>query len=179
MPIGDYNIEVSNVGYKTFIKKISLNNKTPNLRLNIQLPIDENELDEIVVSGRKVDANVSEAIMSSQKLKMIEIKKIPALMGEVDVIKAIQLLPGVQAASEGSSGFSVRGGGIDQNLILLDDATIYNASHMMGFFSVFYYDFVSEATLLKVDIPSVYFCRLSSFLDVSLIYFFPANFSVS
>ena len=104
-------------------------------------------LDKVVVTSQKRDANVRELAMSVQKLEMVKIKKIPALMGEVDVIKAIQLLPGVQAASEGSSGFSVRGGSPDQNLITLDDAPVYNASHFLGFFSVFNNDVVKDATL--------------------------------
>ena len=117
--------------------------------------------------------------MSVQTLDMITIKKIPALMGEVDVIKTIQLLPGVQAASEGSSGFSVRGGGTDQNLILLDNAPIYNASHFLGFFSVFNNDAVKDATLYKGDIPANYGGRLSSVLDVQIKDEMPKKFTGS
>ncbi|MCB9018558.1 MAG: TonB-dependent receptor [Paludibacteraceae bacterium] len=167
IPIGNgtYHVVISYIGYKTIKKEIEVKNAQP-IVLNIKMETDNQELDEVVVTGRKKDANISEAIMSAQKLQMVTIKKIPALMGEVDVIKAMQLLPGVQAASEGSSNFSVRGGGTDHNLILLDDAPIYNASHMMGFFSVFNNDAVSEATLLKGDIPAMYGGRLSSVLDV-------------
>lgn len=125
------------------------------------------ELDEVEISSRRNDANVKELSMSSQRLPILTIKKMPALLGEVDIIKSIQLLPGVQAAAEGTSGFSVRGGGTDQNLILLDDAIIYNASHLMGFFSVFNNEVVDDATLYKGDIPAIYGGRLSSVLDVS------------
>jgi len=178
LPYGEYNIQISYVGYITFKQKISITNNHPQA-LNIKLKVNEHALEEVVVSGRKRDANVSEMAMSSQKLQMTTIKKIPALMGEVDVIKAIQLLPGVQAAAEGTSGFSVRGGGTDQNLILLDDAALYNASHMMGFFSVFNNDAISEATLLKGDIPAVYGGRLSSVLDVEMKNESPEKFSGS
>ena len=167
LPAGEFSVQISYIGYITTEKKVTITNKSSQ-QLNVKLNVDEQELEEVVVTGRKRDANVSEMLMSSQTLQMVDIKKIPALMGEVDVIKAIQLLPGVQAAAEGSSGFSVRGGGIDQNLILLDDATIYNASHMMGFFSVFNNDAVSEATLLKGDIPAIYGGRLSSVLNVEM-----------
>ncbi|MDR0873941.1 MAG: TonB-dependent receptor plug domain-containing protein [Prevotellaceae bacterium] len=125
------------------------------------------ELNEVEISSRRNDANVKELSMSSQKLPILAIKKMPALLGEVDIIKSIQLLPGVQAAAEGTSGFSVRGGNTDQNLILLDDAAIYNASHLMGFFSVFNNEVVEDATLYKGDIPAIYGGRLSSVLDVS------------
>jgi hypothetical protein len=104
--------------------------------------------------------------MGAEKLSAKAIRAIPALMGEVDVIKAVQLLPGVQSTSEGSSGFSVRGGGHDQNLILLDEATVYNASHLMGFFSVFNNDAVKDVTLYKGDIPASFGGRLSSLLDI-------------
>ncbi len=166
LPAGEFTVQVSYIGYVTAEKKVTITNK--NQQLNVRLNANEQELEEVVVTSRKQDANISEMLMSSQTLQMVTIKKIPALMGEVDVIKAIQLLPGVQAAAEGSSGFSVRGGGVDQNLILLDNATIYNASHMMGFFSVFNNDAVSEATLLKGDIPAIYGGRLSSVLDVQM-----------
>ena len=178
LPAGEFHLQVSYIGYVTTEKKVTI---APNLsqQLNIKLYVKEQELEEVVITNRKPDANVSQMVMSSQTLQMVTIKKIPALMGEVDVIKAIQLLPGVQAAAEGSSGFSVRGGGIDQNLILLDDATIYNASHMMGFFSVFNNDAVNQATLLKGDIPAIYGGRLSSVLDVEMKNEVPNKFSGS
>lgn len=166
LPIGEHTLRISYVGYLTVDKKVTVSS-TPK-KVNITIKPDVTMLNEVKITGEKKDRNVSEMAMSVQTLDMITIKKIPALMGEVDVIKTIQMLPGVQAASEGSSGFSVRGGGTDQNLILLDDATIYNASHFLGFFSVFNNDAVKEATLYKGDIPSNYGGRLSSVLDVRI-----------
>jgi hypothetical protein len=166
LPVGDHRLQFSYIGFKTQEKKVRFESKP--VTLNIKLQPDITKLNEVEVTSQRSDRNVSEMAMSVQSLDMITIKKIPALMGEVDVIKTIQLLPGVQAASEGSSGFSVRGGGTDENLILLDDAPIYNASHFLGFFSVFNNDVVKEATLYKGDIPSSYGGRLSSVLDVKV-----------
>ncbi|MBP5573068.1 MAG: TonB-dependent receptor [Bacteroidales bacterium] len=166
LPVGDHRLQFSYIGFKTQEKKVRFESKP--VTLNIKLQPDITKLNEVEVTSQRADRNVSEMAMSVQSLDMITIKKIPALMGEVDVIKTIQLLPGVQAASEGSSGFSVRGGGTDENLILLDDAPIYNASHFLGFFSVFNNDVVKEATLYKGDIPSSYGGRLSSVLDVKV-----------
>ena len=140
---------------------------------------DTVSLREVVISGRKGDENVSRVNRGVEKLSMKEIKKMPALMGEVDVIKAIQLLPGVQATSEGSSGFSVRGGSPDQNLILLDNTIVYNPSHMMGFFSVFNNDVVSDLELYKGDIPIKHGGRLSALLDVQTKENMPDRFSGS
>jgi hypothetical protein len=123
-------------------------------------------LQEIVVSSEHSNANVVRPEMSIEKLEVKQIKLIPALFGEVDLIKVIQMLPGVQAASEGSSGFSVRGGSPDQNLILFDNAAVYNASHLMGFFSTFNSEAVGGITLYKGDIPASYGGRLSSLLDI-------------
>ena len=166
LPTGEHVLRVSYVGYSTLYKKVSIGSKPQTL--NLKLKPESEMLSEVEVTGQKKDRNVSEMAMSVQTLDMITIKKIPALMGEVDVIKSIQLLPGVQSASEGSSGFSVRGGATDHNLILLDDAPIYNASHFLGFFSVFNNDVVKEATLYKGDIPANFGGRLSSVLDVTV-----------
>ena len=166
LPVGEQQLKISYIGYVAVDKKVTISSKPQ--KLNISLKPDVTTLSEVEITGQKKDRNVSEMAMSVQTLDMITIKKIPALMGEVDVIKTIQLLPGVQAASEGSSGFSVRGGGTDQNLILLDDAPIYNASHLLGFFSVFNNDAVKDATLYKGDIPANYGGRLSSVLDVQI-----------
>lgn len=164
LPEGNHHLQFSYVGFKTFETNVTVGQKPKTL--NVKLQPELTELSEVEITGQKSDRNVSEMAMSVQRLDMITIKKIPALMGEVDVIKTIQLLPGVQAASEGSSGFSVRGGSTDQNLILLDDAPIYNASHFLGFFSVFNNDVVKEAQLYKGDIPANYGGRLASVLDV-------------
>lgn len=128
----------------------------------------ERSLTEVVVTSQKKEANITNTTMGLQKLTGSEIQKMPALLGEIDVVKAIQMLPGVQSTSEGSSGFNVRGGGADQNLILLDNTNIYNASHMFGFFSIFNNDAVKSAELYKGNLPIKYGGRLSSLLDVEL-----------
>ncbi len=163
LPAGEYILEVSYLGYITQEIPVNL---TADKRLDIKLDNSTNVLDEIVVSSERKNVNISRPEMSVEKLSSKIIKSVPAMMGEVDVIKALQLLPGVQAVSEGSSSFSVRGGGHDQNLILLDDATIYSASHLMGFFSVFNNDVIKDVKLYKGDIPAIYGGRLSSLMDV-------------
>ncbi len=166
LPIGEHSLRISYIGYTTVYKKVTVGTKP--LTLNIKLQPVSEKLSEVQVTSERKDRNVTALAMSVQTLDMITIKKIPALMGEVDVIKSITLLPGVQSASEGSSGFSVRGGATDHNLILLDGAPIYNASHFLGFFSVFNNDVVKDATLYKGDIPADFGGRLSSVLDVSV-----------
>jgi len=165
VPAGDYNLQFSYVGYSPVIEK---GHSERNLSLNIKLVSVETPLGEVFIQGKRSDNNVKATEMSIVKLDIKTIKMVPAFLGEVDLIKVLQLLPGVQSTSEGSSGFSVRGGSADQNLILLDDATIHNASHLMGFFSVFNNDAVKEITLYKGDIPAAYGGRLSSLLDVKM-----------
>ncbi len=162
---GDYTLVFSYVGYQSQEHSVSL---SENRKLMIELVPNAEVLDEVEISSEKQDKNVSEAEMSVFKLDIKTIEKIPSLMGEVDIIKAIQLLPGVQSVSEGGSGFSVRGGAPDQNLIQLDEATVYNASHLMGFFSVFNNDAIRDITLYKGDIPAQYGGRLASVLDVRM-----------
>ncbi len=163
LPAGTHTLRYLFVGYKEQLIKVTLNsNKT----LDVQLQVDVNELEEFVVREKKGDEQLARVEMGVETMEAKTIKSIPALMGEVDVIKAIQLLPGVQSTSEGGSGFSVRGGTPDQNLILLDDATIYNASHLLGFFSVFNNDAVKDIQLYKGDMPANYGGRLSSLLNV-------------
>ncbi|MDP4280948.1 MAG: TonB-dependent receptor [Bacteroidota bacterium] len=165
LPSGDYTLFFSFIGFVSEEQKISLlENKT----LNIELAPKQETLKEIEVTSERNDRNVTRAEMSTFRMDIKTIEKIPALMGEVDVLKAIQLLPGVQTVSEGTNGFSVRGGAPDQNLILLDDATVYNASHLMGLFSVFNNDAVRDVKLFKGDIPPVYGGRLSSVLDIHM-----------
>ena len=162
---GTYTLVYSYLGYQDFVRKIDLEQ---NERLEVELvPVPE-ELDEVKITGERKDKNITQVEMGVEKLQGKTIKTIPALMGEVDLIKAIQLLPGVNATAEGGSGFSVRGGSPDQNLILLDEATVYNASHLMGFFSVFNNDAIKDLKLYKGDIPSQYGGRLSSLLDVRM-----------
>ena len=176
LPMGEHTLRISYIGYTTLYKKVSIGAKP--VTLNVKLQPESEKLSEVQVTSERKDRNVTAMSMSVQTLDMITIKKIPALMGEVDVIKSITLLPGVQSASEGSSGFSVRGGATDHNLILLDGAPIYNASHFLGFFSVFNNDVVKDATLYKGDIPAYFGGRLSSVLDVSVKDEMPKRFGV-
>ena len=176
LPEGSYNITFSFIGYISETKHVNIHNSVKTL--DVSLNVDNKMLDEVVISSQRKDANVRELKMSVQTIDMVRIRKIPSLMGEVDVIKSIQLLPGVHAASEGSSGFSVRGGSPDQNLILLDDVPVYNASHFLGFFSVFNNDVIKDATLYKGDIPAMYDSRLSSVLDIKTIDEVPYKFNM-
>lgn len=176
LPLGDHTLRVSYIGYTTINKKVNVTTKPQTL--NMKLHPESERLSEVEVTSERKDRNVTAMAMSVQTLDMITIKKIPALMGEVDVIKSITLLPGVQSASEGSSGFSVRGGATDHNLILLDGAPIYNASHFLGFFSVFNNDVVKDATLYKGDIPANFGGRLSSVLDVTVKDEMPKRFGI-
>jgi len=163
LPKGKHSLTVSYLGYQS---KDTVINLISDMRLHINLNSETKQLSEVVVSAEGRNAKVTKSEMSVEKLSAKTIKAAPALLGEVDVLKVIQLLPGVQATSEGSSGFSVRGGGYDQNLILLDDASVYNASHLMGFFSVFNNDAIKDVTLYKGDIPASFGGRLASLLDI-------------
>lgn len=162
---GLYQLTYSYIGYKVQTRTVNLDE---DVVINIELREDITELEEVTIMAEGPRAHIQKAQMGVNKLQIREIRRIPTLMGEVDVIKAIQLLPGVQASSEGASGFSVRGGNPDQNLILLDEATVYNASHLMGFFSVFNNDAVKDVKLYKGDIPADFGGRLSSLLDVRM-----------
>jgi hypothetical protein len=162
---GSYTFVYSYIGYTTVEKTIVLNSDQG---ISLELAPQEHQLKEVVITSEKNDRNVVKPEMSTFRMDIKTIQRIPALMGEVDVIKAIQLLPGVQSVGEGSSGFSVRGGAPDQNLILLDEATVYNASHLMGFFSVFNNDAIKDVKLYKGDIPANYGGRLASVLDVRM-----------
>ena len=162
---GFYQLSFSYVGYEKQEKAINLSEDT---RINLELIEGITALEEVTVTAEGRKANITKPEMGVSKLPIKSIQRIPTLMGEVDIIKAIQLLPGVQASSEGASGFSVRGGNPDQNLILLDEATVYNASHLMGFFSVFNNDAIKDVKLYKGDIPAEYGGRLSSLLDVRM-----------
>lgn len=162
---GKYTISISYIGYKTEEKIIEL---FENSTWNVELVTAKSTLKEVVIMGEQAGKNVLQPEMSTVKMDIATIEKIPALFGEIDIIKAIQMLPGVQSVSEGSSGFSVRGGAPDQNLIILDEATVYNASHLLGFFSVFNNDAIKDVKLYKGDIPPAYGGRLSSVLDVRM-----------
>ncbi|MDD3568416.1 MAG: TonB-dependent receptor, partial [Bacteroidales bacterium] len=162
---GSYTFVFSYLGYTKQEHIVNLNR---NVSLTVELAEDQTQLQEVVISRERPNANITRGEMSVAKLDIKTIQRMPALLGEVDVIKAIQLLPGVQSTSEGASGFSVRGGAMDQNLILLDEATVYNASHLMGFFSVFNNDAIRDVKLYKGDIPASSGGRLSSLLDVRM-----------
>ncbi len=165
LPEGNYTIVGSYIGYAPVRQTTALNSDQ---KFDFSLNPENNQIDEITVSGEKKDKNVTTNQMSNVKLPIARIQKIPALMGEVDIIKTIQLLPGIKSAGEGSSGFHVRGGGVDQNLILLDDATVYNSSHLFGFFSVFNQDALKDVQIFKGGIPAQYGGRLSSLLDIRM-----------
>ena len=165
VPEGIYQVVYSYMGYELQTKEITLNK---NFSYNVILTETSKTIEEVVITAERKNENVVKTEMSTTKLQAREIKRIPALMGEVDIIKAIQLLPGVQATGEGFSGFNVRGGSPDQNLILFDEATVYNASHLMGFFSVFNNDAIKDVKLYKGDIPAQYGGRLSSLLDIRM-----------
>ena len=163
-PEGNYTLVVSYIGYASIEKEIQL---SENIKFNASLDEDTNVLEEVVISAeesKKVDLRSPQ--MSVTKISSQTIKQIPVVLGEVDVIKSIQLLPGVTNAGEGASGFNVRGGAEDQNLILLDEAIIYNASHLFGFFSVFNNDAIKDVKLYKGGIPARFGGRVSSVLDV-------------
>lgn len=165
LPAGTYTINFSFVGYNTRSIKVNLNT---NVTENIELSKSVASISSMVVKGKKKDNAVEKVEMSVNNLNISTIKKIPALLGEVDVVKSVQLLPGVSTVGEGASGFNVRGGSIDQNLILLDEAPVFNSSHLFGFFSIFNPDAVKDVKLIKGGMPATYGGRLSSTLDVRM-----------
>ncbi|MEL6864936.1 MAG: TonB-dependent receptor [Bacteroidota bacterium] len=162
---GTYTVEYSYLGYDKIVKTVELN---ANVKLDIELLEEAAQLEEVVVIAKSENANVSSMEMSTNKLDIQTIQKIPPLLGETDIIRSIQLLPGVSTVGEGATGFNVRGGSIDQNLVLLDEAPVYNSSHLFGFFSVFNPDAVKDVKLYKGGIPAQYGGRLSSILDVRM-----------
>jgi outer membrane receptor for ferrienterochelin and colicin len=162
---GKYHLVVSYIGYDNYEKEIVLDK---DLRINIDLKPSAINVKEVEVVSEKSDKNVSSTNVGNVKLDMEEIKKIPAFLGEVDVLKTIQLIPGVKSSGDGNTGFYVRGGGPDQNLILLDEAVVYNAAHLLGFFSVFNGDAVKSVNLIKGGMPAQYGGRLASVLDISM-----------
>ena len=160
---GSYSISATYVGYKEQSKRIDIVGGSQSLNFAMD---DNLILEEVVVTSKAPDERVKTLSMGVEKLTAEEIKIVPALMGEVDVLKVVQLLPGVQAAAEGASGFSVRGGSPDQNLITIDNTTVYNVSHLLGFFSIFNNDVLSGVDLYKGDMPIKFGGRLASLLDV-------------
>ncbi len=164
-PAGHYTMIVSFAGYESDTISVSL---TADRSLGIRLSPAGGELKGVVVTAVKKDANVTSPQMGVQKLTTDEIRNIPVIFGEKDVLKTIQLLPGIKSAGDGNSGFYVRGGSTDQNLILLDEATVYNASHLLGFFSVFNSDAIKDVTVYKEGMPAEYGGRLSSVVDLKM-----------
>ncbi|PLW94472.1 MAG: TonB-dependent receptor [Marinilabiliales bacterium] len=162
---GVYDIAFSYVGYQDSIQRINLNQ---NISLNVSLSSTAITTKEVVITGDRPDENIQSTDMGNFKMPVEKIKTIPVLFGEVDVLKTIQLTPGVQTGGEGNSAFYVRGGGPDQNLILLDEAVVYNASHLFGFFSVFNADALQNVELTKAGMPANYGGRLASVLDISM-----------
>jgi len=163
LPSGSHMLEVSFVGYQT--RFISIDIRTQ-YNIDIALEREDQLLKEVVIQDQRPGQHVERTEMGVVRLPSQTIRQVPAFLGEVDILKVIQTLPGVQSAGEGASGFNVRGGGIDQNLILMDEAPVYNASHLMGFFSVFNNDVLKDISLFKGNIPAEYGGRLSSLLDV-------------
>ena len=162
---GSYRIRFSYVGFQLQETTVEL---TDNKKMSLMLKAEASAIDAVTITAERKDENVRDVAMSNVQLPARIIKKIPNLMGEVDIIKSIQLLPGVQSSVEGSNGFYVRGGNADQNLILLDGATVYNPAHLFGFFSVFNGDAVKSVELFKGGIPAEFGGRLSSVLDVRM-----------
>jgi hypothetical protein len=165
IPAGKYNIKYGFVGYANRLETIDLQS---NIKMNVDFAPTSIELGAVEIKGRASDHNLKSTQMSMVQMDAQTLKNLPVIFGESDLMKSIQMMPGIQTPVEGSSGFSVRGGGMDQNLILLDEATVYNPSHLMGFFSVFNSDAVKDVTLYKGDIPASDGGRLSSLLDVKM-----------
>lgn len=162
---GSYTLIYQYIGLEDYKETITLDK---DLEVNVELEASSIQMEEVVISAEKEDANVTETKMSVTKIDPKDIETIPVIFGERDVVKTLQLTPGVKSAGEGNSGFYVRGGGIDQNLILLDEAPVYNASHLLGFFSVFNSDAIKDVTLYKGGIPAEYGGRASSVMDIKM-----------
>lgn len=165
VPRGEYEMEVRYMGYETSKIKVTVSGA---LHVDIKLQPSGNELRTVEVSSRKKDDNIRNVEIGMEKLNVKDIKTIPVLFGEKDVLKTIQLMPGIKSEGEGSSGIIVRGGSADQNQILLDEANVYNASHMFGFFSVFNSDAIKSLSIYKGNEPAEYGGRLSSVLDIKM-----------
>jgi len=164
LPKGEYTLQISYAGFNTVTEVVLLDSDK---QVAIELTA-AGQLEEIVINNKKKNENVTKAVMGVEKLSMKEINLLPVLFGERDILKSIQLLPGIKSAGEGNSGFFVRGGGADQNLILLDEAPVYNASHLLGFFSTFNSDAIKDVTLYKGGMPAQYGGRLSSVVDIKM-----------
>jgi hypothetical protein len=163
LPENQYSIRFSYIGYNSVERNVNL---TTNKVINIEISPSIMTLTEVVVSSERDNKNITSAVTGVEKLNLKEIENIPVLFGEKDILKTIQLLPGISSSTEGNTGFNVRGGSIGQNLILLDEAPVYSSSHLMGFFSVFNSDAIKDVTVYKGGIPAKYGGRASSVLDI-------------
>jgi hypothetical protein len=163
VPPGSYEIQASTIGYETKTTKISL---LENSKITIEIIANAKELAAVVVSKNPYRMNIHKPEMSVNKIALSTIKKMPAILGEIDILKSITTLPGVTNAGEGQSGFNVRGGAADQNLILIDEATVFNSSHLFGFFSIFNADAIKDLKLYKGGIPARFGGRVASVLDI-------------
>ncbi len=167
LPKGTYTLIFRSTGFETQEQKIILQSDTIiNIELNI--PSDVQQIGEVTVNAEKENDNITSSGMNVTRFDPKSIETIPVLFGEKDIMKTLQLTPGIKTAGEGNSGFFVRGGGADQNLILLDEAPVYNASHLLGFFSVFNSDAIKDVALYKSGIPAEYGGRASSVVDVKM-----------
>ena len=165
LPAGNYDVRYEYLSYIIKNTNISLTSDVLN---NVELKPKTISLKEVVVSGQSSNQNITSSEMSTQRLNIKEIKDLPVLFGEQDILKTIQLLPGIKSAGEGNSGFYVRGGTTDQNLVLLDEAPVYNTAHLLGFFSIFNSDAIKDVTVMKGGIPAEYGGRLSSVVDIRM-----------
>jgi hypothetical protein len=165
LPKGTYTLEISAIGMQAKTEEIVLNK---NIALNVFLENEPKDLEVVTVTATGKGRSLGSPQMGVERLTIAEVKTIPVLLGERDILKTIQLLPGIKSAGDGNSGFYVRGGGADQNLILLDEAPVYNASHLMGFFSTFNSDAIKDITVYKAGMPAQYGGRLSSVLDIKM-----------
>jgi hypothetical protein len=165
LPQGSYSVNFTYIGYQTQSPVINLNESK---QMNVLLVEETKQIEEVVISSEKKDRNVENLQMSMEKVQVKMIKKLPSFMGEVDILKSITLLPGIQNGGEGSSGLYVRGGGPDENLMILDEAPVYNASHLLGFFSVFNSDAIKDVQVFKGGIPAEYGGKASSVIDIRM-----------
>jgi hypothetical protein len=165
LPEGTYTIHYRYIGYKETEQVLNLNK---NHIINIELTPSALALDEVIVSSERLDLNLTSTALGVEKINLKKIKNIPVFFGEKDILKTIQLIPGVINSIEGNTGFNVRGGSMGQNLIILDDASIYSSSHIMGFFSVFNSDAIKDVTIYKGGIPAYYGGRVSSVLNITM-----------
>ncbi|MFB6453689.1 carboxypeptidase-like regulatory domain-containing protein [Chitinophaga sp. Hz27] len=165
LPAGDHELQFSYIGYTSIKQTIHLQKNT---KLDITLEPSSSQLNEVTIVGNKQEKAINTLNTSINRLDIQQMKKMPTFLGEVDVLRAIQTLPGVQTVGEGASGFNVRGGNSDENLILLDEAPVYNSTHMLGFFSVFNPDAVKSLNLIKGGFPAEYGGRTSSVLDIRM-----------